>query len=371
MSLTSHEMARYNRHLKLPGFGIEAQQRLKQASVLLIGAGGLGCPLGMYLAASGLGRIGVVDFDVIEVSNLQRQIAHHTEDAGKPKVHSLISAMNAINPLVEYQAYERKLDADWVRELIGQYDLVIDGTDNYTTRYLVADACFFEEKPLVYGAIHQFDAQLSLFNPENGPCYRCLFPTPPDPRATPSCSEAGVLGVLPGVVGVMMACEALKFISGCGKTLEGVLALYSATDQSMRHIRLNRDPSCPLCGEVPTITCIREEIFECEVEEAVPEVSVFLARDMIAKGAHILDVRDAHEWMTNKLEGAKHIPLASLLQTSVGVPLKAPLVVYCYKGSRSKKAVALLREWGYEGAVSMVGGIDAWARTIDLKMIRY
>ncbi len=371
MILTSQELARYNRHLKLPGFGLEGQLKLKQSSVLLIGAGGLGCPIGMYLAGAGVGRIGVVDFDVIEVSNLQRQISHKTDDEGLPKADSLVQAMEALNPKVEYFSYRRKLDASWVSSLVQEYDLVIDGTDNYTTRYLVADACFFEKKPLVYGAIHQFDAQISLFNPAKGSCYRCLFPVPPDPSATPSCSEAGVLGVLPGVVGVMMACEAIKFLSGL-KTLEGSLALYSAIDQSIRHIRLNRDPNCPLCGESPTIKSVVEEVFVCDNEPLAPEITVEYAQELINNGATVLDVRDEHEWLTNRLPSAAHIPLSQLtLDRACEFSREAPLVVYCYKGSRSKKAVTLLKDWGFDQAVSMAGGIDQWCKTVDPSMVRY
>ena len=372
VALSSQELARYNRHLKLNGFGLEAQQRLKATSVLLIGAGGLGCPIGMYLAAAGVGKIGVVDYDTIEVTNLQRQIAHKSADQGLPKADSLIAAMKALNPLPEYVPHHLRLAEDNIRRLISGYDLIIDGTDNYPTRYLVADTCFLENKPLVYGAIHQFDAQLSLFVPNDGPCYRCLFPSPPDPESTPSCSEAGVLGVLPGTVGVMMATEAIKFITGVGQTLQGKLALYNALDQTLRHIGLGPDPSCPLCGENPTITEPEEIQFACEVLEPVPRVSLQKAKTMIEAGAAILDVRDDLEWQTCHLEGAVHLPLPQLEAGKMSrFNPKQPMVVYCYTGIRSQKAVARLQEWGFEESVSMDGGIKGWALEIDPEMVRY
>lgn len=372
MNLSSHELARYNRHLKLSGFGMEGQQKLKTAKVLVIGAGGLGCPIGMYLAGAGVGTIGVVDYDVIEITNLQRQIAHKSEDQGRPKVDSLIRAMAGLNPLVSYIPHRLKLDEDNIRELVAAYDLIIDGTDNYATRYLVADTCYFEKKPLVYGAIHQFDAQLSLFVPDDGPCYRCLFPSPPDPGSTPGCSEAGVLGVLPGTVGVMMATETIKFLTGVGQTLQGKLALYNALNQTLRHIGLESDPSCPLCGENPSITSIKEIVFTCETLEPVPEITPQQAKKMIEAGAGILDVRDDLEWQTCHLDSARHLPLPQLAadQLTEFAP-DAPLVVYCYRGSRSQKAVALLMAWGFTRASSMIGGIDRWAREIEPDMERY
>ncbi len=370
-TLSPEEMARYNRHLRLADFGLPAQLRLKAARVLLIGAGGLGCPLGLYLAASGVGHIGVVDFDRVEISNLQRQIAHKSADAGMNKARSLTAAMSALNPSIECLPYERRLSADWVEDLFSTYDLIIDGTDNYRTRYLVADACYLGGKPLIYGAIHRFEAQLSVFVPGVGPCYRCLFPVPPNPGQTPSCDEAGVLGVLPGVVGVMMATEAIKLISKTGHPLTGKLLLYNALDQSTRHIRLERDRTCPLCGDQPSITYPREEKFPSCAPEA-PSVDVTEARRLKERGVLFLDVRDQLEWETCHLSGALHIPLDRLKRDALAeVPTTRELVVYCHKGIRSRSAVALLRDWGYEKGVSMEGGIDAWARAIEPAMVRY
>ena len=371
MDLSPRDLARYNRHLKLPGFGIEGQVRLKQSRVLLIGAGGLGCPIGLYLAGAGVGSIDVVDFDMIEISNLQRQIAHATESEGQPKAQSLVDAMHQLNPTLNYTAHQRRLDASWIMGILKQVDLVIDGTDNYQTRYMVADACHLAGKPLVYGAIHQFDAQLSLFEAGKGPCYRCLFPQPPDPADTPNCSDAGVLGVLPGVVGVMMATEAVKYLAGLGQTLAGVLALYNAFEQSIRHIRLNRDPGCPLCGDTPSITTVEEMDFTCETEPAAPEVDVHQAKEMIGEGAGLLDVREEMEWATCHIDGARLVSVKVMNPDLVShFSKQKPLLVYCHKGSRSLKAAAMLREWGYD-AISMAGGIDAWALTFDKEMPRY
>lgn len=370
-TLSPEEMARYSRHLKLQGFGLPAQLRLKGARVLLIGAGGLGCPLALYLAAAGVGHIGVVDFDQIEISNLQRQVAHKSADAGMNKAQSLIAAMKALNPLIEYRPFAKRLSAEWIMGLFADYDLIIDGSDNYPTRYLVADACFLGQKPLIYGAIHRFEAQLSVFIPGKGPCYRCLFPSPPEPGQTPSCDEAGVLGVLPGVVGVMMATEAIKLITATGTPASGRLLLYNALEPTMRHIRLARDRTCPLCGDQPSITSLREEAPPpCAPE--VPTVDVVQARRLMERGALFVDVRDDIEWATCRLPGAIHLPLDRLTAKALpSSPASRGMVVYCHKGIRSRKAVALLHQWGFEHGVSMAGGIDAWAREIEPTMVRY
>ena len=371
MNLEPHELARYNRHLKLAGFGRDAQLKLKSARVLLIGAGGLGCPIGLYLAAAGVGTIGVVDDDLIEISNLQRQIAHATENQGQPKVESLINAMRSLNPLPDYQAYPHRLDAANVTARIADYDLIIDGTDNYPTRYLVADACYFAGKPLVYGAIHGFEAQLSLFD-AGGPCYRCLFPYPPEAGQTPSCNEAGVLGVLPGAVGIMMATEAIKYLTGVGQSLKGRLALYSALDMSIRHIGLSRDGACPLCGERPVITSVRQEQIHCEVLPEVPRISVTAASELYREGTRFLDVREPDELEICRMAKACFIPLAQLDEASLaGYDRTLPLVVFCHKGVRSRRGVARLLELGFENVFSLDGGIDAWAQEIDSEMVRY
>ncbi|CAM2065829.1 Molybdopterin-synthase adenylyltransferase MoeB [Sulfidibacter corallicola] len=370
--LSSDDIARYSRHLKLAGFGIAAQEKLLQSRVLLIGAGGLGCPAGLYLAAAGVGTLGLVDHDLVEIHNLQRQIAHQTEAAGTPKVRSLGRALAELNPTVDLELHQVQVDETNVADLVASYDLVIDGTDNYTTRYLVADACHLARKPLVYGAIHQFEAQLSVFEPGNGPCYRCLFPQPPDPSQTPSCNEAGVLGVLPGVIGVMMATEAIKFLTAVGTSMVGTLVLYSALDQSIRQVRLARDPSCPLCGDTPSIVSVRREVVPCSAAPTVPEISPEAARALIGTDALWLDVRERHEWDICRIDGAELLPLGQLAPERLDhLNRQNPLVVYCYKGGRSARAVALLRDLGFDEAVSLAGGIDAWADRIAPDMARY
>lgn len=374
--LSNDEILRYSRHLKLPAFGIEAQRKLKQSKVLLIGAGGLGCPIGLYLAAAGVGSLVLVDDDVVEVHNLQRQVAHDTAAAGTAKVDSLQQRLQALNPHVTMETHNRRLDADWVMTVVNDCDLVIDGTDNFATRYLTADACHLAGKPLVYGAIYQFEGQVSLFDPDGaGGCYRCLFPEPPAAGQAPSCDEAGVLGVLPGTIGLMMANEAIKHLCGVGDTLAGYLLMYDALTPSMRRLKLSRDPACKLCGDHPSIKRAAAPVVVCAApaaETPVPEVSVQEAQAALAKGALFVDVRGPHEYAICHVKGATLLPLPELdAHGTATLQRDQPLVVYCHKGVRSRKATAALQTMGFEKAVSMRGGIDAWAVEIDPTMARY
>ncbi len=374
--LTNDEILRYSRHLKLPTFGIEAQRKLKQSKVLLIGAGGLGCPIGLYLAAAGVGSLVLVDDDVVEVHNLQRQVAHNTAAAGTAKVGSLKQRLQELNPHVEISTHDRRLDAEWAMDVVVDCDLVIDGTDNFATRYLTADACYLAKKPLVYGAIYQFEGQVSLFDPTGaGGCYRCLFPEPPAPGQAPSCDEAGVLGVLPGTIGLMMANEAIKHLCKVGDTLAGYLLMYDALTPSMRRLKLSRDSACKLCGDQPSITRAEAPVVVCAVpvpEAPVPEVSVQEAQAAMAEGARFVDVRGPHEYAICHVGGATLLPLPSLDADSVAALQRdQPLVVYCHKGVRSRKATARLQALGFEKVVSMRGGIDAWANEIEPTMARY
>lgn len=374
--LSNDEIFRYSRHLKLPSFGIGAQRKLKQSKVLLIGAGGLGCPIGLYLAAAGIGSLVLVDDDVVEVHNLQRQVAHQTDGAGTPKVESLKHRLQALNPHVAITTHQRRLDADWIMDVVADCDVVVDGTDNFATRYLVADACFLAKKPLVYGAIYQFEGQISLFLPEQtGGCYRCLFPEPPDAGAAPSCDEAGVLGILPGTIGLMMANEAVKFIAGLGKTLSNYLLMYDALTPNMRRLKLNRDPACKLCGDQPEITRAEANAASCAVPKPlpkVPEISVADAQAARNQGARFLDVRGQHEYDICHVADAELLPLPGLnADSATRLDRDQTWIVYCHKGVRSRKATAQLQDLGFEKVVSMSGGIDAWAVDVEPEMPRY
>jgi len=348
--------------------------KLHDAAVLIVGAGGLGCPIGLYLAAAGVGTLGIADFDLIDETNLQRQIAHHTDDVGTSKVKSLIAQMMAINDLPVYRAHETRIDQDNVRDIVSQYDLVIDGTDNFTTRYLIADTCYFEQKPLVYGAIQQFEGQISVFH-ASGPCYRCLFPRPPDQSLAPSCSEVGVLGVLPGTIGVMMATEAVKVLVGLGRPLIGLIAIYNALDQSLQKLTLSRDSGCPLCGDHPQIKTICEVPMICEPEKHAlsdREISVEEAAKWRNQKVCFLDVREPHEWDICRIEGAQQVSMVELTRSRLKhLSADEPLVVFCHVGINSVAAVGKMVLIGYKNVYSMRGGIDAWSQRIDPTVPRY
>jgi adenylyltransferase/sulfurtransferase len=363
----------------MPEVGMDGQKRLKAASVLLIGAGGLGSPLGLYLAAAGLGRIGLVDFDVVDFSNLQRQIMHGTPDVGRPKLQSARDRLQAINPEVKLDLYETRLTSANALEIFKPYDIVIDGTDNFATRYLVNDACVLLKKPNVYGSIFRFDGQASVFAPPAGPCYRCLYPEPPPPGEVPSCAEGGVLGILPGLIGCLQATEAVKLILGKGKPLIGRLLLYDALQMSFQEFKVRRNPKCPMCGDRPTITQLIDYDQFCGVrgQEAPPptaaETTVEELKQRLDRGdkLFILDVRNPEEFQICRIAGSTLLPLPELQQRFRELPKDQELVVHCKSGMRSAKAIAFLKQQGFTRLSNLKGGILAWADRIDRTMPRY
>ncbi|HQR44555.1 MAG TPA: molybdopterin-synthase adenylyltransferase MoeB [Thermoanaerobaculia bacterium] len=376
--LSREEVMRYARHLLLPEVGLRGQERLKNGSVLLVGAGGLGSPAALYLAAAGVGRIGLADFDVVDASNLQRQILHDTRWLGKPKLESASDRLRALNPHVEVDLFPERVSARNVRAILDGFDVVLDGTDNFATRYLTNDACFLAGKPNVYGSIYRFEGQVSVFWPGQGPCYRCVYPEPPPPDLVPSCAEGGVLGVLPGVVGSLQATEAIKILLGIGRSLAGRLVLYDALDLSFREVRLRRDPACPLCGENPTITGLGEydELCGLAAAEDAPEgsgISASVLKEWLDRGENvrILDVREPREAEICSIAGARLIPLASLPERLHEIDPAATVVVYCRSGARSARAVSLLRSAGLTRTYNLNGGILAWAREVDPSLATY
>lgn len=365
----------------MPEVGIDGQQKLKDAGILLIGAGGLGSPLGLYLAAAGVGRLGIVDFDKVDFTNLQRQIIHRTEDVGRLKVESAKERINAINPQVEVKTFNTRISSENVLELIKGYDVVIDGTDNFPTRYLVNDACVFQKKPNIYGSIFRFDGQATVFYPFKGPCYRCLYPEPPPPGMVPSCAEGGVLGVLPGMIGIIQATEAVKLIIGKGEPLIGRLLLYNALKMEFREVRLKRSPDCPVCGDKPTITKLidyeafcgvgrgQEQVLDTSTYDLSPrEIQEFLKRE---PKAVLLDVREPHEYDIVHIEGSTLIPLPELHLRTNELDTADTIVVYCHHGPRSQQAVKTLEHFGFKKLKHLHGGIDKWAEDVDPEMARY
>jgi sulfur-carrier protein adenylyltransferase/sulfurtransferase len=378
--LSRDEIFRYSRHLIIPDVAMDGQKRLKNASVLLIGAGGLGSPNAMYLAAAGVGRIGMVDFDEVDASNLQRQVIHGTSDIGRPKLESAREKINEINPYVEVTEHPTRLTSDNAREIIRGYDLVVDGSDNFPTRYLVNDACVLESKPYVWGSIYRFDGQASVFWAEHGPCYRCLYPEPPPPGMVPSCAEGGVLGVLCATVGSIQANEAIKLITGIGDPLVGRLLIYDALELSFKDIRVRKDPDCPVCGKHPTVTELIDYEEFCGVvsddaQRAAAGSTLTPAelKRLIDDGSRIeiVDVREPAEWQINRLPGAKLIPLGELPGRLTELPQTEPVVLYCKTGGRSAEALALLKQSGFSTAKHLGGGIVAYAKTIDHDMAQY
>ncbi|GAB4214977.1 MAG: molybdopterin-synthase adenylyltransferase MoeB [Roseiflexaceae bacterium] len=371
MELTHAEISRYSRHLLMPQVGMKGQQKLKAASVLLIGTGGLGSPAALYLAAAGVGRLGLVDFDVVDESNLQRQIAHDTGWLGRPKLESARTRIEALNPHISVETHPLMLSSENALEILGQYDLVIDGTDNFPTRYLVNDACVLLGKPLIYGSIFQFDGQATVFAPRaGGPCYRCLYPDPPPPGTVPSCSEGGVFGVLPGVIGTIQATEAIKLIIGHGRPLIGRLLLYDALDLQFRELRIGRNPSCPVCGEHPTVTQLIDYQDFCGMRAGPPAPAAELTpRELRAlldgpAAPLLLDVREPHEWEIATLDNAIHIPLGQLPQQLGQLDPAREYVVYCKTGGRSARGTSILTSAGLR-ARNLAGGINAWSREVD------
>ncbi len=380
MALTPEELSRYSRHLRLQEVGQAGQERLRAGSVLVIGMGGLGSPAALYLAAAGVGRIGLADFDKVEAHNLQRQIIHTEAGVGGPKLDSAMERLRALNSGVELVPHPEGVTVDNTRELFGQYDVILDGTDNFPTRYLNNDAAFLAGKPLVYGSIFQFEGQVSVFDPASGgPCYRCLFPRMPAPGEVPNCDEAGVFGALCGTVGSTQALEALKLIMGIGEPLRGRLLVLDTLTQRQTTIRVKPDPACPLCGAQPGITTLDAANYEftCETEpdmsESEIEIDVHAAKAVLEanNGAVLLDVREPYEADICQVTGSRLIPLKELPQRFSDLPKDKPLLVYCHHGMRSLRATEFLRRQGYEQAQSVIGGIHSWAEEIEPSMQRY
>jgi len=379
LPLTAEEIRRYSRHLIMPEVGLRGQVKLKRSSVLLIGAGGLGSPLALYLAAAGVGRIGIVDFDVVDESNLQRQIIHGTSKVGRPKLESARERLLEVNPLITVETHETRLTSQNALELFRDYDIVADGTDNFPTRYLVNDACVLAGKPNVYGSIFRFEGQASVFATKEGPCYRCLYPEPPPAGLVPSCAEGGVLGVLPGIVGSIQAAEVIKLILGAGDPLVGRLLLFDALAMSFRTLKLRRDPGCPVCGPNASIKeLIDYEAFcgiEAESQNGAGEFELAPAelKKRIDGGEDLvlLDVREPQEWDISRLLGATLIPLGRLPYALGELSTADEIVAFCRTGVRSRKALQLLQEAGFRKVHNLTGGINAWAETVDPSMPRY
>ncbi len=382
MQLNNDEIRRYSRHLILPEVGLAGQKKICSTSVLCIGAGGLGSPIAMYLAAAGIGKIGLVDFDIVDFSNLQRQIIHGTEDVGRPKIESAKDTINRINPNVEVILHKTRISSENAIELIGGYDIVVDGTDNFPTRYLTNDACVLLKKANAYGSIFRFEGQASVFAPHlGGPCYRCLYPEPPPPGMVPSCAEGGVLGVLPGIIGCIQATEILKLALGKGSSLIGRLLLFNALDMKFRELKLRRDPECPLCGEHPTITKLidYEQFCGIQPELAHPaanpdEVTVQelkKALDDPKLGIKIIDVREADEHQIAHINNVPLFPLSTLSQRFTELDPNQQYYIHCKSGVRSMKALKFLQEQGFKYVKSVKGGISSWADEIDPSVAKY
>ena len=376
--LSHAEVLRYSRHLLLPEVGVEGQRKLKAARVLTVGAGGLGSPLALYLAAAGVGTIGIVDFDNVDLTNLQRQIVHGTSTLGHPKLQSAKARLLDLNPNIDVVGHEARLTSENALDIIKDYDIVVDGTDNFPTRYLVNDACVLLGKPNVYGSIFRFEGQASLFYAKEGPCYRCLYSEPPPPGLVPSCAEGGVLGVLPGIIGSLQALETIKWIINAGDSLVGRLVLFDALKLRFRELKLRKDPNCPICGEHPTIHELIDYQAFCGIG-AEPhydgmEIGVEdYRREREAKGDGLVlvDVREPHEWEIAHIEGARLIPLSQLPDRLGELDGHAEIVTQCHHGSRSLKALEILRGAGFNKVRSLAGGIDAWAERIEPGMARY
>lgn len=380
--LRPDQFARYRRHLTLPELGLDGQKRLLDSSVLLIGAGGLGCPAAQYLAAAGVGTLGLVDDDVVEASNLQRQILFSTADVGRPKVEVARERLIGLNPDVTVHAMQTRLDSSNALELFADYDVVLDGTDNFPTRYLTNDACVLLGLPNVHGSIFRFEGQASVFDSRSGPCYRCLYPEPPPPGAVPSCAEGGVLGILPGTIGLVQATETIKLLTGIGASLSGRLLHYDALEMAWREFKMRKDPGCPICGEEPTIKALIDYEGFCGMParegEAPAEMNLCSASNLSARRVAneelvLLDVREADEVKVARIEGALWIPLDEL-ESRIGelIPAKGlPIIVHCHHGGRSEKAVRVLLDRGFARAENLDGGIEAWSLTVDPSVPRY
>ena len=380
--LTTDDLSRYSRHLILPEVGMEGQQKLKAARVLCVGTGGLGSPLALYLAAAGIGTLGLVDFDVVDSSNLQRQIIHSTKDIGRKKLDSAEEKLIALNPAIRIVKHDTMLSSANALDILKDYDIVADGTDNFPTRYLVNDACVLLGKPNVYGSIFRFEGQASVFATQAGPCYRCLYPEPPPPGLVPSCAEGGVLGILPGLVGVIQATEVIKLILGKGESLVGRLLLVDALNMRFRELKLRKNPDCPVCGPHPTVTrlidyqqfcgIVPETPQEKNLKNGIPQLTVkeLKARRDAGDDVFLLDVREPYEYQIAQI-GGKLIPQNDVPQRLAEIPRDREIVVQCRSGARSQRIAEFLKQSGYPSVVNLAGGILAWADEIDPKVQKY
>src|SRR5215831_1638988 len=382
VTLSKDEILRYSRHLIIPEVGIEGQKKLKAASVLLVGTGGLGAPLGLYLAAAGIGHIGLVDFDVVDFTNLQRQVIHFTGDVGRKKLDSAAEKMLALNPHLKITRHEVALSSENALDILKDYDLIIDGTDNFPTRYLVNDACVLLKKPNVYGSIFRFEGQATIFATEGGPCYRCLYPEPPPPGLVPSCAEGGVLGILPGTIGLIQATEAVKLILGIGEPLVGRLMLYDALGMRFRELKLRKNPDCPVCGDHRTITGLIDYNQFCGIPAHEPtpapgvaegEIDPVEVKAKIDRGDPfvLIDVREPHEYQIAKIPYARLIPLGELPKRVNELNSADEIVAHCKSGMRSAKAVDFLKQAGFRKVKNMKGGILAWSDKVDPSVPKY
>jgi sulfur-carrier protein adenylyltransferase/sulfurtransferase len=380
VSLSKEEVMRYSRHLIMPEVGMDGQLKLKQAKVLCIGTGGLGAPLGLYLAAAGVGRIGLVDFDVVDSTNLQRQVLFGTSDVGRPKIEAAADRLRNLNPDIQIDTFEAQLTSENALDIMKDYDIVVDGTDNFPTRYLVNDACVMLGKPNVYGSIFRFEGQITIFGYPDGPCYRCLYPEPPPPGLVPSCAEGGVLGVLPGIVGTIQAAETLKLIIGKGDPLVGRLLLFDALGMKFRELKLRKNPECPVCGNHPTVTKLIDYAEFCGIrgEEApvtatnIPEITPRELKARLDRGddLYILDVREPHEYQICNIHG-NLIPLGELSRRAHELDSSREIVAHCRSGKRSAEAVQFLQKAGFRKIWNLKGGILAWSDEVDPSVPKY
>ena len=366
MTLSDSERARYSRHLILPEVGERGQLALQASSVLVVGAGGLGSPVLLYLAAAGVGRIGVVDFDRVDATNLHRQVLYGTSDVGERKLDAAVRKLRDLNGDIAIEPHHIALNRENAMELLARYDVVIDGTDNFATRYLVNDACVLLGKPNVYGSIFRFEGQVSVFDATRGPCYRCLYPDPPPPHLVPSCAEGGVLGVLPGVVGTLQATEAIKLIVGAGEPLIGRMLLFDALAATFRTLRLRKDPNCKICGEQPSITALVDYEEFCN-PVTYPEITATELNERLSRGDDltVVDVRESYEWAADHLHGAQHVPLSQFQQQYTSIPQDREIVVYCKMGGRSARAQEFLLANGYTRVANLTGGVLAWRNEVN------
>lgn len=374
--LTKEELQRYSRHLIMPEVTADGQKRLKAARVLCIGAGGLGSPAALYLAAAGMGKLGLVDFDRVDLTNLQRQILHGTKDIGRSKLESARDRLRDVNPDVDVELHECRLSSENAEQIIADYDIIVDGSDNFATRYLSNDVCVFAGKPNVYGSVFRFEGQTTVFAPHlGGPCYRCLFPEPPPPESVPNCAQAGVLGVLPGIIGMLQAIEAIKLVLGIGDSLVGRLLHFDALKVVFRELKLRRDPQCPVCGEKRTIFAPIDYDQFCGAEEyaGVPGISVqeLNAKMEDQEPFDLIDVREPFEFEIARIEGAKLIPLGEILERADELNREQTLIVHCHSGRRSAEAVRLLKQRGFANVYNLEGGIAAWSEFIDPTVPQY